>query len=78
MAHHLGKKKEIPQYLSGPLAQLVEQWTFNPFVDGSNPSWPTTSCVTQRLKLKHNETHIGWSKNGIDTLKLNPNQFGSA
>ena len=26
----------------GPLAQLVEQWTFNPFVEGSNPSRPTT------------------------------------
>ncbi len=25
----------------GPLAQLVEQWTFNPFVRGSNPRRPT-------------------------------------
>jgi hypothetical protein len=26
---------------SGPLAQLVEQRTFNPWVDGSSPSGPT-------------------------------------
>lgn len=25
----------------GPLAQLVEQWTLNPLVVGSNPTWPT-------------------------------------
>ena len=25
----------------GPLAQLVEQWTLNPLVEGSNPSRPT-------------------------------------
>jgi hypothetical protein len=25
----------------GPLAQLVEQRTFNPWVDGSSPSGPT-------------------------------------
>jgi hypothetical protein len=25
----------------GPLAQLVEQWTFNPLVAGSNPARPT-------------------------------------
>jgi hypothetical protein len=29
---------------SGPLAQLVEQWTLNPLVEGSNPSRPT-SCI---------------------------------
>ena len=27
----------------GSLAQLVEQRTFNPLVDDSNSSWPTTS-----------------------------------
>ncbi len=26
---------------SGPLAQLVEQWTLNPLAEGSSPSWPT-------------------------------------
>ena len=25
----------------GALAQLVEQWTFNPLVEGSSPSCPT-------------------------------------
>ena len=29
----------------GPLAQLVEQWTLNPFVEGSTPSRPTISLV---------------------------------
>jgi hypothetical protein len=27
----------------GPIAQSVEQRTFNPWVDGSNPSGPTSS-----------------------------------
>ncbi len=27
--------------VSGPLAQLVEQWTLNPLAEGSSPSWPT-------------------------------------
>jgi hypothetical protein len=30
-----------PIFSIGPLAQLVEQWTLNPLVEGSNPSWPT-------------------------------------
>ena len=29
--------------LNRPLAQLVEQLAFNQFVEGSNPSRPTTS-----------------------------------
>lgn len=29
--------------MRGPLAQLVEQWTFNPSVVGSIPTGPTTS-----------------------------------
>jgi hypothetical protein len=28
----------------GPVAQLAEQWTLNPEVEGSIPSGPTTSC----------------------------------
>lgn len=28
-------------FLNGSLAQLVEQWTFNPLVIGSNPIRPT-------------------------------------
>jgi hypothetical protein len=31
--------------LSGSLAQLVEQRTFNPLVAGSNPARPTTNSV---------------------------------
>ena len=34
----------------GPLAQLVEQWTLNPLVEGSNPSWPTTSSINPDLE----------------------------
>src|SRR5882672_10478156 len=30
-----------PQRRPGPLAQLVEHWTFNPLVAGSNPARPT-------------------------------------
>ncbi len=30
----------------GPLAQLVEQRTFNPLVAGSNPARPTTKSMT--------------------------------
>ena len=33
----------IASLLNGPLAQSVEQWTFNPLVEGSSPSRPTTS-----------------------------------
>ena len=29
----------------GPLAQSVEQRTFNPWVDGSSPSGPTTLLI---------------------------------
>ena len=32
---------ELPKGKVGPLAQLVEQRTFNPWVDGSSPSGPT-------------------------------------
>ena len=28
----------------GPIAQSVEQRTFNPWVDGSSPSGPTIDC----------------------------------
>lgn len=34
---------ELPKGKVGPLAQLVEQRTFNPWVDGSSPSGPTFS-----------------------------------
>ncbi len=35
------KIEELPKGKVGPLAQLVEQRTFNPWVDGSSPSGPT-------------------------------------
>ena len=38
----------------GPLAQLVEQWTFNPLVEGSNPSRPTIFFVVHTtLQITH-------------------------
>ena len=42
-----------PQFLLrvdiGSLAQLVEQGTLNPKVEGSSPSWCTTEMLGQRL-----------------------------
>lgn len=35
----IGQYFNYPKF--GPLAQLVEQWTFNPRVPGSNPGRPT-------------------------------------
>ena len=37
-----------PHLQNGPLAQLVEQWTLNPLVEGSNPSWPTKNRFEAR------------------------------
>ena len=37
-------------YLVGPIAQSVEQRTFNPWVDGSSPSGPTTHFSKPRLR----------------------------
>jgi hypothetical protein len=36
---------------NGPLAQLVEQWTLNPLVEGSNPSRPTKKDKGVRREL---------------------------
>ena len=35
----------------GPLAQLVEQWTFNPFVTGSIPVRPTIFSLTKIIDI---------------------------
>ncbi len=40
----------IASLLNGPLAQLVEQWTFNPLVVGSNPTRPTIIHIILTLK----------------------------
>ena len=37
--------------MSGPLAQLVEHRTFNPGVEGSNPSWLTIFFNCQKFNL---------------------------
>jgi hypothetical protein len=38
-------------HLSGPLAQLVEQWTLNPSVVGSNPTRPTNKISGLHCRL---------------------------
>ncbi len=42
-----------PRIGGGPVAQLVEQWTFNPLVVGSNPPGPTKD-----LNLKSAITNV--------------------
>ena len=37
----------------GPIAQSVEQRTFNPWVDGSSPSGPTKNFGVNHLLLIH-------------------------
>ena len=44
---------ELPKGKVGPLAQLVEQRTFNPWVDGSSPSGPTISNSLERIAIRH-------------------------
>ena len=48
---------ELPKGKVGPLAQLVEQRTFNPWVDGSSPSGPTIRICKNLQSLS--EKHIG-------------------
>jgi hypothetical protein len=40
----------LPKGKVGPLAQLVEQRTFNPWVDGSSPSGPTQVIHSRKLQ----------------------------
>jgi hypothetical protein len=40
--------RELPKGKIGPLDQLVEQRTFNPWVDGSSPSGPIICSVSSR------------------------------
>jgi hypothetical protein len=48
----------VNKILNRPLAQLVEQLAFNQFVEGSNPSRPTTSIKLFQLILNE-ETRNG-------------------
>ena len=45
LAHQLQDTLAIRSIQEGPLAQLVEQLTFNQLVAGSNPARPTTVKV---------------------------------
>ena len=38
----------------GPIAQLVEQRTFNPWVDGSSPSGPTSIFNSPKIIISPN------------------------
>ena len=55
----------------GPLAQLVEQWTLNPLVEGSNPSWPTKRIKELRVKRSSffiAQVQFRYSKHGAQYL----------
>ena len=43
---------ELPKGKVGPLAQLIEQRTFNPWVDGSSPSGPTFKLTIKFQKMR--------------------------
>ncbi len=54
----------------GPLAQLVEQWTFNPLVAGSRPARPTRDnqryqSPTQRYKVLKNQSAQLWGTGSL-------------
>ena len=51
----------------GPIAQSVEQRTFNPWVDGSSPSGPTFKFFTTRKVHFENE---GDDRNQIRNLGI--------
>ncbi len=50
LAHQLQDTKADESIQEGPLAQLVEQLTFNQLVAGSNPARPTTFIVETVVK----------------------------
>ena len=50
LAHQLQDTKADGSIQEGPLAQLVEQLTFNQLVAGSNPARPTTFIVETVVK----------------------------
>ncbi len=46
----------VTTFVCGPLAQLAEQRTLNPEVEGSTPSWPINNnfnkkCQSQRFEV---------------------------
>src|SRR5262245_46209501 len=56
----------------GPLAQLVEQGTLNPKVEGSNPSRPIYECPAKRLISGRGEAaggHVGATQGAIQREK---------
>lgn len=47
---------------NGSVAQLAEQWTFNPLVEGSSPSRPTNLRIKMNNQYKYPSTpHLPWS-----------------
>src|SRR5215207_1293769 len=49
----------------GPLAQLVEQGTLNPKVEGSNPSRPTCRAASQGKPTPIRRTASGPARTGV-------------
>src|SRR3954466_5879597 len=43
-----GGFSRLVSWTPGPLAQLAEQWTFNPWVVGSSPTGPTGAARASR------------------------------
>ena len=62
----------------GPIAQSVEQRTFNPWVDGSSPSGPTFLIKNSLTVNFHSLVHLGRKKpkkiSGVvsSEVRLNP------
>ena len=46
---------ELAKFKVGPIAQSVEQRTFNPWVDGSSPSGPTGMMEKSGHHIRHND-----------------------
>ena len=47
---HTKKLHCIIKYQKAPLTQLVEWWSYEPQVVGSNPTWSNPACMSERSK----------------------------
>ena len=73
--HGGGRRFEpvIAHHFCGPLAQLVEQLTFNQLVAGSNPARPTTSYLLMLYRI----TYCGPLAQLVEQLTFNQLVAGS-
>ena len=65
------KRKSDGNRLRGSLAQSVEQRTFNPLVESSNLSQPTTGCLAQLGE------HLPYKERVIGSIPIATTTFGS-